>query len=167
MLISLPNLEIYLIKPTTYLLLHRQSLIPDWNWDWQTNSPILILFLLQAKFPLLENSEIIQDEKDRLLGKFIRLSQKIKSQSNQQNILTETIFPVDGKPLFSKIGNTAFNLPALIQESLGFPTEKTAQGCQVFIHPCWHHAVYPGMLLINASIETTKKLVFHAYENQF
>jgi hypothetical protein len=114
---------------------------------------------LLAQFPLLEISEAIQAEKDRLLGKFIRLAHKIKLEGDRHNILAEIIFPVDGKPLFSTTGDRVFNLPALIQDSLDFPLQKTAQGCEVFFHPLWSHAVYPGLLLINVSIDEAEILV--------
>jgi len=153
------DLEIYFNKPTDYVLANRQFLLPDWDWDWKQKTPTLALILLQAQFPLLEISETIQAEKDRLLGKFIRLAHKIKLEGDRHNILTEIIFPVDGKPLFSTTGDRVFNLPALIQDSLDFPLQKTAQGCEVFLHPLWSHAVYPGLLLINASIGETEILV--------
>ena len=114
---------------------------------------------MQAQFPLLEISEAIQAEKDRLLGKFMRLAHKIKLESDRQDILTEIIFPVDGKPLFSTTGDRVFNLPILIQDSLDFPVEKTAHGCQVFIHPQWSCAVYPGLILMNTSIHETEIVV--------
>jgi len=158
-LISRLHLEIYLQKPTAYLLKNRQFLMPDWDWDWQRQTPTLILILLQAQFSLLEDSELIQQEKDRLLGKFMRLGQKIKLENDRQNHLTEIIFPVDGKPLFSKTGDSVFNLPVLIQDALGFPVEKTTQGCQVCIHPFWSDGVYPGLLLTNISIEKTLAIV--------
>ena len=153
------DLEIYFNQPTDYLFANRQNLLPDWDWNWEKQTPTLALILLQAQFPLLEISETIQAEKDRLLGKFIRLAQSIKLESDRHNILTEIIFPVDGKPLFSTTGDRVFNLPALIQDSLDFPLQKTAQGCEVFLHPLWSHAVYPGLLLINASIDEAEILV--------
>ena len=153
------DLEIYFKKPTDYLFANRQNLLPDWDWNWEKQPPTLALILLQAQFPLLEISETIQAEKDRLLGKFIRLAQSIKLESDRHNILTEIIFPVDGKPLFSTTGDRVFNLPALIQDALDFPLEKTTQGCQVFIHPQWSHAVYPGLVLMNTSINKTEVVV--------
>jgi len=158
-MISHPDLEIYFKKPTDYLLTNRQNLLPDWNWNWEEQPPTLVLILLQARFPLLEISEAIQDEKDRLLGKYMRLAHKIKLEGDHHDILTEIIFPVDGEPLFSSTGDRVFNLPALIQDSLNFPVEKNAQGCQVFIHPQWVYAVYPGLLLINTPINETEILV--------
>lgn len=153
------DLEIYFNKPTDYLLANRQSLMPDWDWKWEQQTPTLALILLQAQFPLLEISQTIQAEKDRLLGKFIRLAQSIKLESDRHDILTEIIFPVDGKPLFSSTGDRVFNLPALIQDILNFPLEKTDQGCQVFIHPQWSYAVYPGLVLMNTSINETEVVV--------
>ena len=153
------DLEIYFNKPTDYLLANRQSLMPDWDWKWEQQTPTLALILLQAQFPLLEISQTIQAEKDRLLGKFIRLAQSIKLESDRHDILTEIIFPVDGKPLFSSTGDRVFNLPALIQDSLDFPLQKTAHGCEVFLHPLWFHAVYPGLILINTSIDEAEILV--------
>jgi hypothetical protein len=153
------DLEIYFNKPTDYLFANRQLLIPDWEWEWEQQTPTLALILLQAQFPLLEISETIQAEKDRLLGKFIRLAQSIKLESDRHNILAEIIFPVDGKPLFSSTGDRVFNLPALIQDILNFPLEKTAQGCQVFIHLQWSYAVYPGLVLMNTSINKTEIVV--------
>ena len=154
-----PDLEIYFKKPTDYLLKNRQNLLPDWNSDWEKKPPTLVLILLQARFPLLDISEAIQAEKDRLLGKYMRLTRTIKSAGDRHKILTEIIFPVDGKPLFSTTGDRVFNLPALIQDALDFPLQKTAQGCEVFLHPLWFHAVYPGLLLINASIDEAEILV--------
>ena len=158
-MISRPDLEIYFKKPTDYLLANRQFLLPDWNWDWEKQPPTLALILLQAQFPLLEISEAIQGEKDRLLGKYIRLARTIKSAGDRHKILTEIIFPVDGEPLFSTTGDRVFNLPALIQDSLDFPLQKTAQGCEVFLHPHWFHAVYPGLILVNTSIDEAEILV--------
>jgi hypothetical protein len=154
---SRPDLEIYFKKPTDYLLTNRQFLLPD--WDWKQKTPTLALILLQAQFPLLEISETIQAEKDRLLGKYMRLAHKIKLEGDRHNILTEIIFPVDGKPFFSTTGDRVLNLPALIQDCLDFPVEKTAHGCQVFIHPQWSYAVYPGLVLMNTSINKTEVVV--------
>jgi hypothetical protein len=158
-MISRPDLEIYFKKPTDYLFANRQNLLPDWDWDWEKQTPTLVLILLQARLPLLEISEAIQAEKDRLLGKYMRLAHKIKLEGDRYNILTEIIFPVDGKPLFSTKGDRVFNLPALIQDSLDFPLQKTAQDCEVFLHPLWSHAVYPGLILVNTSIDETEVLV--------
>lgn len=152
-LISRPELEIHLQPPTVYLFAHQRSLVPDWNWDWSERPPTLVLVLLQAQLSLLKDSAIIQAEKDRLLGQFIRLAQTIKLQAQQQNYLTEIIFPVDGKPLCSTVGTDFFNLPAIVKESLGYEMVKTEPGCSAFCHPVWKDAVYPGLLLIDASIE--------------
>ncbi len=158
-LISLPQCEIYLKPPTSYLLANQRSLLPAWDWDWTEQPPTLILVLLQAKFSLLEDSAIIQEEKDRLLGKFIRLTQQIKLHTQQQHVLTEIIFPVDGKPLCSTVGNDFFNLPAIVKESLGYEVVKTEPGCSAFRHPTWNHAVYPSLLLINTSIKNTENII--------
>ena len=158
-MIICPDLEIHFNQPTDYLFANRQNLLPDWDGNWEKQPPTLALILLQAQFPLLEISETIQAEKDRLLGKFIRLAHKIKLEGDRNNILTEIIFPVDGKPLFSTTGDRVFNLPALIQDILNFPLEKTDQGCQVFIHPQWSYAVYPGLVLMNTSINKTEVVV--------
>jgi len=129
--------EVHYKAPTQFMYKNWQRLLPD----YLATPEIVIIILLKSQFSLNGEGEMIIKEKDRLLKQFLALSNLYVGRG------TEIISPVDGTPQFSRKGELAFDLVAVVHELLGWPFSQTPQGCKVLKHPLWGEAVYPGIVL--------------------
>ena len=136
------SVERYIKSPTPFMVHNWEKLLPDWQVPPQT----IVIVLINSQFPLDEEGELIEQEKDRLLKQFMQWGQSFHLMSQKQGFLTEIICPKEGIPQYSKKGDAHFDLVATVHHSLGF-NFSTVKGCKTLLHPRWHTAVYPGLFL--------------------
>lgn len=137
------SVEIYLKSPTPFMVDNWGKLLPDWQVPPQT----IVLVLLNSRFPLDREGELIESEKDRLLKQFMEWGKSFYLMSHEQGFLTEIICPKAGIPQYSKKGEAHFDLVATVHHSLRFNFSRTVKGCKTLVHPRWDTAVYPGLFL--------------------
>lgn len=147
--------EIYLKLPTPFMMNNWDRLLPDWQVPPQT----LVLVLLNADFPLDDEGNFVEREKNRLLKQFLALGESFHRASRQRGFFTEIISPKDGMPQYSTQGDLIFDLVATVHHSLGFDYSITIKGCQVLKHPVWQTAIYPGLFLSEATIVEVQSIL--------
>ena len=144
------SIDYYLKSPTNFMISNHSKLLPDWPIIPLT----MVIVFLKAKYPLEEEDINIDREKQRLLQQFLDFGKSIYSACQQQNLLVEVISPQNGYPLYSSKGDLVFDLVTIVHDSLNFKIFPTNQGCKVLQHPFWNTAVYPGLILSTASLDT-------------
>lgn len=108
--------------------------------------------LLRSQYPLEEEGQAIETEKERLLPEFLELSGKLRELCFQQGgFLLEAICPKQGTPIYSATGELMVSLVSVVHQLLGFEFFPTIKGCRVLKHPRWQTALYPGLLLSQSS----------------
>ncbi|NCS04734.1 MAG: hypothetical protein GPJ06_23030, partial [Microcystis aeruginosa G13-11] len=110
------SVERYIKSPTPFMVHNWEKLLPDWQVPPQT----IVIVLINSQFPLDEEGELIEQEKDRLLKQFMQWGQSFHLMSQKQGFLTEIICPKEGIPQYSKKGDAHFDLVATVHHSLGF-----------------------------------------------
>jgi hypothetical protein len=149
------SVEIYLDWPTPFMVAHWKKLLPNWKVPPQT----LVLILLKSQLPLDGEGEFVELEKDRLLHRFLEFGQTFYTMNHQRGFFSEIISPKDGTPQYSKKGQLIFDLVAIVHHSLGFDFLKTKGGCRAISHLVWQTAVYPGLFLSQATMETVQSIL--------
>jgi hypothetical protein len=137
------------------MLNNWDKLLPDWKIPPQT----IAIILLKSQFDLNLETNLINQEKDRLLHYFLTLGETLKRVNHPH--LTEVISPKDGTPQYSRRGELIFDLVATVHHSLRFDFSRTVQGCKVLNHPLWGTAVYPGLFLSDAPISELQSIFVH------
>lgn len=147
--------EVYIKPPTQFIADNWQKLLPSWKIVPKT----IVIILLKSRFTLDREREIITQEKDRLLKKFLSGGELFHSLSQQKGCLSEVISPKDGTPQHSTKGELNFDLVAIVRESLGFNFSKTKEGCKVLTHPEWRTSIYPGLFISEATEKVVQSIV--------
>lgn len=143
-----------------YIIRHLKELLPDWK-----NYPKTIIFLFfECKHPL-DGSNLFQEqlEKNRLLLKFNQLGNKFYNLCQKEGILSEIICPKEGIPLYSAKGKQIFSIQSLILRYLPWIHVKFNE-CGV-IHPLWHQAVYPCVMLSSGKTKQIKSIIKQITQN--
>lgn len=138
------EVELYLAPPSQFIGDRWRKLLPD----WQAPPISAIVVLLRSQYPLEDEGEAIEREKERLLQEFLKLSEKLRERCFQQSeFLLEAICPKQGTPIYSTPGEIMVSLVSVVHQLLGFEFFPTIKGCRVLKHPRWQTALYPGLLL--------------------
>ncbi len=148
-----------IIKPlktdeTEYIIKYRQELLPD----WQENPVTIIFFFFQCQCALDgTNLQEEQLEKDRLLVKFNHIGSQFYKLSKKQGILAEVICPKTGYPQYSTKGKQIFSIQNLV--SRYFPEFTIKSKMCGLIHPQWHQAIYPCLILSNGDLIQIESII--------
>lgn len=152
--------EIYLDRPSQFILDNQQRLLPTWN------EPVrqVILVLQQSRLPLVRSDEAVAEEKDLLRERFLRFGCSVifwlrDWAQPTANLVSDLFDPRSGYPFISRPGDMTLSDPALVKALLQFPL--TAYGdCTLITHPQWGSALYPATIVSSAS----KEVVIEAIE---
>jgi len=144
---QITNLQIhlYLTFPTPYIINNYQKLLPH----WQKPPEQLIIFLLQSQLELIESTDLVQREKDRLKTKFFQLAIDFQQQFNEK---LEIICPQTGKPINFNFAQDNFDIIAVIHQVLGIEFKTTNDHCKVLNYNDWKSAVYPCLIVAQNEI---------------
>jgi hypothetical protein len=142
--------EVYLTEPTPFLVENWSVLLPDWDQPPQS----LVIIIIKSLFLLDRESPAVDRQKDQLLDIFLGAGKLFYDRSRRQRYISEIISPKDGTPVYSRRGEITVDLVALIYEALDLSFMTTEAGCKVLIHPDWYTAMYPGIFLSQAPLET-------------
>lgn len=145
--------QIAIHPPTAFVAANLGQILPDWNSDdvW------IVIFLQRSQFPLTATDPQIEEEKNQLRHRFLKLALPMAQQLNSQGLMTDIIDPATGYPLLSKPGKINHSDALTVATSLNFPLQKGP--CTVVIHPQWGTAVYPSVLISSASPSQIKQVI--------
>lgn len=150
--------EIYATSPSLFIQQNWQQLLPHWSSPPQT----LLLVCLRSSENLSLGNDAVQREKDRLWQAFHHCTQELCLVAQTQGICLEAICPKTGLAVQAPSPAWVFDLVYLFHDRLGFPWQRTNQGCKVFHHPRWGQACYPGLLISPDQGDRVAALVYHA-----
>lgn len=145
------NISIH--QPSLFMIQNLERVIPDWNL------PVLwvVVVLQQSRYQLIESTDHIEREKERLREKFMRFGFDLAFDLRDRGFLADLIDPRTGYPLLSRIGEIRHDDTAAVEALLGFPVIQN--NCRVLEHPNWGTAVYPSILMSSASPKTIKPML--------
>ncbi|HAC62930.1 MAG TPA: hypothetical protein DCF68_05185 [Cyanothece sp. UBA12306] len=146
--------EIYVKYPTQFILNNWTRLLQ--NSQFYPKNVVIILFFSELLISP-KNSQVIA-EKNRLKNEFLQLAKKIKLAGHQDQKSIEIIDPQDGTPTNSIKGEIAFDIVAVVYQSLGL-SFSDQDGCRVLHHPIAKTAVYPTILLSDAGKKELQSLI--------
>lgn len=140
-------IEISIHYPSQYICANRERILPDWksrSFFW------VVIVLQQSQYQLVESTPEIEAEKERLRENFMRFGCDIAFNLRDRGYFTDIIDPRTGYPLLSRPGNIPHDDTAVVKALLDYPIIKNK--CRVLVHPHWGSAVYPSILLSQASL---------------
>uniref|UniRef100_B8HSJ6 Methylmalonic aciduria and homocystinuria type D protein n=1 Tax=Cyanothece sp. (strain PCC 7425 / ATCC 29141) TaxID=395961 RepID=B8HSJ6_CYAP4 len=141
-------------SPTTFLEQHLAQLLPDW---WLPIVTVLVV-LQKSPIPLLEKTAATEQAKEWLRQHLLFLLTTVAEQLKQQGYASDVFDPRTGFPLCSQPGCLPLDHIAVVQTTLGYPTQRLG-GCRVIDHPDWKTAVYPAILVSTAPPPTVEQVL--------
>lgn len=137
--------QISIHLPSQYICANRERILPDWK-----NQPSfwVVIVLQRSRYQLIESTNTIEKEKERLREKFMRFGCDVAFNLRDRTYLTDIIDPRTGYPLLSHPGQIPHDDTAVVKALLNYPVLKNK--CRVLIHPNWGMAVYPSILISEA-----------------
>jgi len=148
--------EIYGTTPSLFIQQNWPKLLPHWSKPPQT----LLLVCFRAQENLSFVNETVQREKDRLWQAFHHCAQRLHPIAQSQGILLEAICPKTGLAVQAPPQSGIFDLVYLFHDRLGFPWQRTTQGCKVVTHPRWQQAFYPALWISPQDSDRVTALVY-------
>ncbi|GFR40709.1 hypothetical protein Agub_g1315 [Astrephomene gubernaculifera] len=101
---------------------------------------------------LVKTGENVENEKDRLLERFMAWAKTVCDQLTSAGHWADYIDPCSGLPMVHTDLNTVYPEVAALSILLGYQTAN-AGCCKVLLHPDWGSAVYPASLFTEAPQE--------------
>ncbi|KAL6750020.1 methylmalonic aciduria and homocystinuria type D protein [Haematococcus lacustris] len=111
-----------------------------------------------AAVDLVQTGDIIEQEKDALLEKFMAWASTVCNLLIAQGHWAEYIDPCSGLPMIQREGNTVYAEVEALSQLMGYKTAN-AGCCKVLLHPRWGSAVYPASLFTTAPPEQLLQLL--------
>jgi hypothetical protein len=137
-------IQISIHSPSEYICTNRERIFPDWK-----NKPMWVTIILaQARYEMLDNSDVVEAEKQVLREQFIRYGFDVAFNLRDSGYFTDLVDPRTGYPILSRPGEFPHDDTAVVKALLGYPIIKNK--CRVVLHPSWGTAVYPGTLISEA-----------------
>ncbi len=139
------GVEIYLSQPSQFVAQHLFQILPEWS----STEAWVALILQQSQIPLNQLISQVKTEKDRLRNQFMNFSQSVVKNLSDHGFLSDFFDPITGYPVLSRAGEITHDDVAVARALLGCTV--TSEHCCALIHPRWKTAVYPGVLMAEAS----------------
>jgi hypothetical protein len=139
------GMEIYLSSPSPFVVQHLKDLLPEWS----AQTAWVILLLQQSQFPLNQFNPVVEMEKHRLRNQFMNFSLSVVHALRNCSFWSDFFDPITGYPVLSRAGIITHDDVAVAKALLDFSI--TDDDCPGLIHPRWHTAVYPGVLMTTAT----------------
>ncbi|MBW4563694.1 MAG: methylmalonic aciduria and homocystinuria type D protein [Mojavia pulchra JT2-VF2] len=149
--------QISIHSPSQYICANCERILPDWK---QQSFLWVVIVLQQSRYQLLESTAEVEREKERLREKFMRFGCDLAFNLRDRGYLTDLIDPRTGFPLLSHSGVIPHDDTAVVKALLNYPVIQDK--CCVLVHPNWGTAVYPSILISEASpilIESVTKSI--------
>ncbi|EFJ48663.1 hypothetical protein VOLCADRAFT_90862 [Volvox carteri f. nagariensis] len=102
-----------------------------------------------ATVDLVKTGENVENEKDRLLERFMAWAKMVCDQLTTAGHWADYIDPCSGLPMIHTELNTVYPEVPALSILMGYQTAN-AGCCKVLLHPIWGSAVYPASLFTEA-----------------
>ncbi|KAI8473629.1 MAG: methylmalonic aciduria and homocystinuria type D protein [Monoraphidium minutum] len=117
----------------------------------------------RSDLDLVKTGEAVDDEKDRLLERFMQWAVAVCGQLSSAGCWCDYIDPCSGLPMLHKESQTPYSEVEGLSLLLGYKTAN-AGCCKVVLHPRWGTSVYPATVFARASPEQLREAVRAAEE---
>merc|ERR1712087_158229 len=98
---------------------------------------------------LVRTGEPIEQEKDRLLERFMKWAQFVCDKLNKEGHFSDYIDPCSGLPMVNKNNQCVYGEVDALSTLLGYKTTNSGC-CKVILHPKWGTSVYPASMFTKA-----------------
>lgn len=106
----------------------------------------------QAVMDLVQRGEQVEDEKDRLLERFVEFAAHVCRTLEAQGHWADYIDPCSGLPMVHRETGNVYGEVEALCTLLGYQTQN-AGCCKVILHPKWGSSVYPASMFAKAPVE--------------
>jgi hypothetical protein len=117
----------------------------------------------RAGVDLVATGEAVDDEKDRLLERFVAWAVAVCGRLSSAGYWCDYIDPCSGLPMMHKESQTPYSEVEGAALLLGYRTSN-AGCCKVVLHPKWGTSVYPATLFARAPAAAVEEAVRGAEE---
>lgn len=117
----------------------------------------------QSDVDLVNFGEQADEEKDRLLERFMKWAVAVCGRLSSAGYWCDYIDPCSGLPMMHKESQTPYSEVEGLSLLLGFRTAN-AGCCKIILHPRWGSSVYPATLFARAPREALAEAVRGAEE---
>ncbi|KAK9816425.1 hypothetical protein WJX72_000083 [[Myrmecia] bisecta] len=124
----------------------------------QTDGLLIIPTCQRAGLDLVQTGEQIEDEKDRLLERFMTFAKAICDMLLSQGHWADYIDPCSGLPMIHRSGMTTYSEVDALATLLGYKTQN-AGCCKILLHPQWGSAVYPASIFAKAPLREVQAAI--------
>ena len=107
---------------------------------------------------LVQRGEDVEDEKDRLLERFMDFGAEVCKRLAAAGFWADYIDPCSGLPMVHKQTGSPYGEVEALCTLLGYQTAN-AGCCKVILHPRWGSAVYPSSIFAKAPAEAVQQAV--------
>lgn len=112
----------------------------------------------KASLDLVKTGEEVDEEKDRLLERFMEWAVAVCGRLSSAGYWCDYIDPCSGLPMMHKETQTPYSEVEGLSVLLGYKTAN-AGCCKVVLHPKWGTSVYPATLFARAPAEAVKEAI--------
>ncbi|KIY94315.1 hypothetical protein MNEG_13646 [Monoraphidium neglectum] len=117
-----------------------------------------------ATLDLVKTGEAVDDEKDRLLERFMKWAVAVCARLLAAGHWCDYIDPCSGLPMIHQESQTPYSEVEGLSLLLGYKTAN-AGCCKVVLHPKWGTSVYPATLFARAPFEALQAAIKGAEEH--
>lgn len=105
--------------------------------------------------------EKVEDEKDRLLRRFMTFAAEVCSVLIRKGYWADYIDPCSGLPMIHRSSGSVYGEVEALSTLRGFKTQN-AGCCKILLHPKWQSCVYPATLFTKAPLPVLQAAIADA-----
>lgn len=110
---------------------------------------------------LVQWGENTDQEKDRLLEKFMAFAKAVCAHLAARGHWADYIDPCSGLPMINRNTGSVYGEVEALVTLLGYKTQN-AGCCKIVLHPRWGSSVYPASIFAKAPVEDVQEAINHA-----
>lgn len=112
----------------------------------------------RADLDLVRIGSEIENEKDRLLERFVDFAAKVCSSLIDAGHWADYIDPSSGLPMIHKETGSVYGEVQALAALLGYQTQN-AGCCTIVLHPHWGSSVYPASIFTKAPVGIVQEVI--------
>ncbi|KAI7842746.1 hypothetical protein COHA_003674 [Chlorella ohadii] len=110
---------------------------------------------------LVQMGQKVEDEKDRLLERFVEFAKVVCERLVAAGHWADYIDPCSGLPMVHRGTNAVYGEVEALVTLLGYKTQN-AGCCKIILHPRWGSSVYPASMFAKAPLEAVQQAIEEA-----
>lgn len=115
----------------------------------------------RSEMDLVQMGEKVEDEKDRLLRRFMAFAKEVCSVLQLEGHWADYIDPCSGLPMINRSSGSVYDEVEALSTLRGFKTQN-AGCCKILLHPKWQSCIYPATLFTKAPLAVLQAAIGEA-----